>query len=424
MFKFKVIEEKHVIETNELMEFPVERIRQDFPILQRLVHGKGLIYLDNAATTQKPQSVIDSITNYYTSYNSNIHRGVHYLSQLATDDYEKARKVVQRFINAQRIEEIIYTRGTTESINLVAATYGRMHIREGDEILITGMEHHSNIVPWQMLCQEKKAVLKVVPLTDSGEILYEEFEKLLSEKTKFVSVVHISNSLGTINPIENIIEKAHRYKIPVLIDAAQSVQHIKIDVSKLDCDFLAMSGHKIYGPTGIGILYGKKELLEEMPPYQGGGDMIKSVRFEKTTYNDLPHKFEAGTPHIVGAIGLGAALKYVESIGLDSIMEYEAELLSYATEAVSDFKELKIIGTAKNKTSVLAFSIDNIHPHDIGTMMDMDGIAIRTGHHCTEPVMRRYGVPATSRASFAFYNTKEEIDELTKSLKKVIGMFS
>ncbi|MDQ1265144.1 MAG: cysteine desulfurase / selenocysteine lyase [Bacteroidota bacterium] len=424
MFKFKVIEEKHIIETNELMEFPVERIRQDFPILQRLVHGKGLIYLDNAATTQKPQSVIDSITNYYTSYNSNIHRGVHYLSQLATDDYEKARKVVQRFINAKHIEEIIYTRGTTESINLVASTYGRMNIGEGDEILITGMEHHSNIVPWQMLCQEKKAVLKVVPLTDSGEIVYEEFEKLLSEKTKFVSVVHVSNSLGTINPIENIIEKAHRYKIPVLIDAAQSVQHLKIDVRKLDCDFLALSGHKIYGPTGIGILYGKKELLEEMPPYQGGGDMIKSVRFEKTTYNDLPHKFEAGTPHIVGAIGLGAALKYVESIGIESIMEYEAELLRYATEAVADFSELKIIGTAKNKSSVLAFSIDNIHPHDIGTMMDMDGIAIRTGHHCTEPVMRRYGVPATSRASFAFYNTKEEIDELAKSIKKVIGMFS
>lgn len=404
--------------------FDINKIRADFPTLKVLVRNKPLVYLDNAATTQKPQSVIDSIIDYYTNYNSNIHRGVHLLSQKATDEYEKSRKKIQKFINAKYIEEIIFTRGTTESINLVAHSYGRLVLNEGDEVLISGMEHHSNIVPWQLVCAEKKALLKVIPLNDDGEIIFEEFEKLISEKTKIISIVHISNSLGTINPIEDVIKLAHKHGIPVLIDAAQSVQHLKIDVKTLNCDFLAFSGHKLYGPTGIGALYVKKSILEKMQPYQGGGDMIRSVSFEKTLYNDLPYKFEAGTPNIEAAIGLGYAIDYISSIGLDNIYKYENELLEYGKGILSEIKELRYIGNAKKKSSVLSFDINGIHPHDIGTMLDMDGVAIRTGHHCTEPVMRRYGVPATSRASISFYNTKEELNVLADSIRKVIKMFS
>lgn len=404
--------------------FDINKIRADFPTLKVLVRNKPLVYLDNAATTQKPQSVIDSIIDYYTNYNSNIHRGVHLLSQKATDEYEKSRKKIQKFINAKYIEEIIFTRGTTESINLVAHSYGRLVLNEGDEVLISGMEHHSNIVPWQLVCAEKKALLKVIPLNDDGEIIFEEFEKLISEKTKIISIVHISNSLGTINPIEDVIKLAHKHGIPVLIDAAQSVQHLKIDVKTLNCDFLAFSGHKLYGPTGIGALYVKKSILEKMQPYQGGGDMIRSVSFEKTLYNDLPYKFEAGTPNIEAAIGLGYAIDYISSIGLDNIYKYENELLEYGKGILSEIKELRHIGNAKKKSSVLSFDINGIHPHDIGTMLDMDGVAIRTGHHCTEPVMRRYGVPATSRASISFYNTKEELNVLADSIRKVIKMFS
>lgn len=404
--------------------FNVEKIRQDFPILFRQVHDKPLVYLDNAATTQKPKSVIKTLQTFYATLNSNIHRGVHYLSEASTKEYECVRKIIQSYINSKYEEEIIYTRGTTESINLVASSWGRTNLKEGDEVLISTMEHHSNIVPWQMICAEKGAKLKVAPINDDGEFIFEEYEKLLNERTKFVSIVHVSNSLGTINPVKEIIEKAHRYGAVTLVDAAQSIQHLRTDVLDLDCDFLAFSGHKIYGPTGIGVLYGKKDLLNAMPPYQGGGDMIASVTFEKTTFNVLPHKFEAGTPNIAGAIGLGVALRYVQNIGLDAIEEYEKQLLNYATDKVSEITGLKIIGTAKSKCSVLSFVLDNIHPHDVGTLLDRDGIAIRTGHHCTEPVMRRFGVPATSRASFSFYNTRQEIDVLAESIKKVIRMFS
>ncbi len=412
------------IDIVEKKVFEVEKIRTDFPILSRLIHGKKLVYFDNAATTQKPNQVIETIQNYYTNLNSNIHRGVHYLSEAATKEYECARKIIQNFINAKHLEEIIYTRGTTESINLVASSYGYSNFKEGDEILISAMEHHSNIVPWQIICQRTGAKLKVIPMNDNGEIILEEFDKLLNEKTKFVSIVQVSNSLGTINPVKYIIDKAHKFNIPVLVDAAQSIQHLKIDVQELDCDFLAFSGHKIYGPTGIGILYGKKKHLIEMPPYQGGGDMIMSVSFEKTIYNELPYKFEAGTPNIAGVIGLGVAIRYVNNIGIEVIENYEKELLDYATNLLSEMPDLKIIGTAENKASVISFIINNAHPHDVGTILDRDGIAIRTGHHCTEPVMRRFNIPATSRASFSFYNTFEEIDVLAKSLKKVINLFN
>jgi cysteine desulfurase / selenocysteine lyase len=402
----------------------INKIRAEFPILSLQVYGKPLVYLDNAATTQKPQIVIDTLKNYYETMNSNIHRGVHYLSEKATNKYEETRKIVKNFINAERVEEIIFTRGTTESLNLFATSFGKAFINEGDEIIISTMEHHSNIVPWQILCQDRKCKLRVIPINDEGEIIYEEFEKMINEKTKLVSIVHVSNSLGTINPIEDIIKKAHSYNIPVMIDMAQSIQHFKVDVRALDCDFIAFSGHKIYGPTGIGILYGKKKYLDQMPPYQGGGDMILSVSFEKTLYNSLPYKFEAGTPNIAGAIGLGEAIKYIESIGLDEIVSYESKLLDYAAEQVSDIKELTIIGRAKAKASVLSFVLDNIHPHDIGTLIDREGVAIRTGHHCTEPVMRRYNLPATSRASFSFYNTMQEVDVLVMTIRKVIKMFS
>lgn len=417
------VKEKGPIQETKVIGFDVEKIREDFPILSTLVHDKPLIYLDNAATTQKPQAVIDNVSNYYATYNSNIHRGVHYLSEFATRKYEIARKTIRKFINAEFDEEIIFTRGATESINLIASTYGRVNLRDGDEVLITGMEHHSNIVPWQMICQERGAFLKVIPLNDNGELILDNIDSLLSDKVKILSFVHVSNSLGTVNPAKFLIDKAHEKGITVLLDGAQSIQHMSIDVRELDCDFFVFSGHKIYGPTGIGVLYGKKALLEEMPPYQGGGDMIKSVSFERTIFNDLPYKFEAGTPNIIGAIGLGEAIKYIQSIGLSNIAKYENELLDYATDALSELEELRIIGTAEAKVSVISFVLDNVHPHDIGTFIDMDGIAIRTGHHCTEPVMKRYCVPATSRASFALYNTKEEVDRLIGAIKNVINIF-
>jgi cysteine desulfurase/selenocysteine lyase len=406
------------------LDYNVEKIRSDFPILSQLVHGKSLVYLDNAATTQKPLHVLHSLENYYYKQNANIHRGVHALSQEATEAYESSRIKVKKFINALGKNEIIFTKGTTESINLVAQTYCRSVIKEGDDIIISEMEHHSNIVPWQLICEEKNANLKVIPIDDKGEIILDEFEKILSERTKLVSIVYASNSLGTVNPIREIIKLAHSFNVPVLLDAAQAVNHLQIDVQELDCDFLAFSGHKLYGPTGIGILYGKVNLLEKMPPYQGGGDMISRVTFKKTTYNELPHKFEAGTPNIAGAIGLGAAIDYVSTIGLDKIAAYENSLLEYASEKISDLKGLRIIGTSKNKISVLSFVLENVHPHDVGTFLDFEGVAIRTGHHCTQPVMDRFGIPATSRASFGMYNTFDEIDILYNGLKKILEVFN
>jgi cysteine desulfurase/selenocysteine lyase len=406
------------------LKFDVMKIREDFPILNTLVRGKPLCYLDNAATTQKPHMVIDSLTEYYTSINSNIHRGVHTLSEKATAAFEESRVKVKNYINAKSEKEIIFTRGTTESINLVANSFGRSNLNEGDEILITGMEHHSNIVPWQIIAKEKKSVLKVVPITDSGELILDEFEKLITERTKIISVVYVSNTLGTINPVEKIIEIAHKHGVPVLLDAAQAVSHIPVDVQKLNCDFFAFSGHKLYGPTGIGILYGKESLLEQMPPFMGGGDMITKVTFDKTTYNELPFKFEAGTSNIADAIGLGAAIDYVNSIGLNSIQLYEKHVLDYATNKLSDIEGLRIIGTAPEKSSVISFVLNNVHPHDVGTFLDFEGIAVRTGHHCTQPLMDRYNISATSRASFAMYNTIEEADVLVQGIKKVIEAFS
>lgn len=411
--------EKHT----KALSFDADSIREDFPILKQLVHGKPLIYLDNAATSQKPQVVIDALTRYYSTDNSNIHRGVHLLSERATQSYEEARAKVQRFINAAESKEIIFTRGTTEAINLVASSYGRENVKAGDEVLITEMEHHSNIVPWQILCEEKGARLRVAPINDDGEMILEEFETLLNERTKLVSLAHMSNALGTINPIPGIVEIAHRRNIPVMIDGAQAAPHMKLDVQELDCDFYAFSGHKVYGPTGIGVLYCKATLLDAMPPYQGGGDMIASVTFEKTTYNTLPYKFEAGTPNIAGTIGLGAAIDYVNQIGLERIARYEHELLVYGTEALSQIPGLKLIGTAKEKAGVLSFVLEGVHPHDVGTILDHEGIAIRTGHHCAMPVMERFGVPATARASLAFYNTEEEIDALVAGIHKVKEVF-
>jgi cysteine desulfurase/selenocysteine lyase len=403
--------------------FDVAGIRQDFPILAQRVHGKPLVYLDNAATAQKPQAVIDALCRYYTTDNANIHRGLHQLSERATEAFEGARGKVQRFINAGDAREIVFVRGSTEGINLVAQSYGRKNVRAGDEILVTTMEHHSNIVPWQLLCEEKGAHLRVVPINDDGELLIDEYERLLTPKTRLVSVAHVSNALGTINPIRKLIELAHRRNIPVLIDGAQAAPHMKIDVRELGCDFYVFSGHKLFGPTGIGVLYGKAALLEEMPPYQGGGDMILSVTFEKTTYNALPYKFEAGTPHIAGAIGLGAAIDYVNRIGIDAIAAYEDELLAYATAAVSAIEGVKLIGTAKEKAGVISFIMDGAHAHDVGTILDQEGVAIRTGHHCAMPIMERFGVPATARASLAFYNTKEEIDALAGAIHKVREIF-
>jgi cysteine desulfurase/selenocysteine lyase len=407
-----------------LVGFGIEKIRQDFPVLQQKVHGKPLVYLDNAATTQKPQAVIDTIAHYYLSENSNVHRGVHFLSDAATQAYETARTRVRQFLNAAHDREIIFTRGTTEGINLVAASYGRSRIEAGDEILISAMEHHSNIVPWQMLCEEKGATLRVIPINDAGELLLEEYERLLSDRTKLVAIVYVSNALGTVNPVRQVVAMAHRRGIPVLVDGAQATPHLPVDVQDLDCDFYAFSGHKVFGPTGIGILYGKTDLLEAMPPYQGGGEMISAVTFEKTIYNSLPHKFEAGTPHIAGVVGLAAAIEYVERIGLTQIAAYEHELLAYGTDLLSAIPGLTIIGTAKEKAGVLSFVLRDIHAHDVGTILDHEGIAIRAGHHCAMPVMKRFGVPATARASLAFYNTREELEALAKGIQKAIEVFA
>jgi cysteine desulfurase / selenocysteine lyase len=403
--------------------FNVDALRQDFPILSRAVRGKPLVYLDNAATSQKPTQVIETISRYYNEYNANIHRGVHSLSEEATSAYEAAREKCHSFINTASDKEIIFVKGTTEAINLVANTYGRANIKAGDEIIVSWMEHHSNIVPWQMLCEQNGAVLKVIPINDAGELIMDEYKKLLSSKTKLVAVGHISNALGSINPIKEIIDLAHQHDAVVVIDGAQAAPHTSIDVQALDCDFYAFSSHKLFGPTGIGVLYGKQALLEAMPPYQGGGDMIKMVTFEKTMYNELPHKFEAGTPNIAGVIGLGAAIDYVSEIGLDAIASYEHELLEYATEAALTIDGLRLIGTARNKTSILSFVMDKVHPHDLGTILDHDGIAIRTGHHCAMPVMDRFEIPATARASFAFYNTKHEIDVLIEGIENAKKVF-
>ena len=410
--------------TNSTQALDVARIREDFPILKQTVNGKPLVYLDNAATSQKPQSVIDALVDYYSTENSNVHRGVHTLSQLATDDYEAARSKIRQFINAAEDHEIIYVRGSTDGKNVGAQHYGRQNVGPGEEISICTMEHHSTIVPWQIRCEEKGAKLKIIPINDAGELMIDEYEKLLGPRTKLVSIVHQSNALGTINPVEAIIEMAHNQGTPVLVDGAQSVPHMAIDVQKMDCDFFVFSGHKLYGPTGIGVLYGKTELLNAMSPYQSGGEMIRSVTFEKTLYNVLPHKFEAGTPNIAGSIGLGAAVDYVNQLGIDRINAYEKELLEYGTYCLSKIGGLKIIGTARDKGGILSFTLGDVHPHDIGSILDSQGIAIRTGHHCAQPVMERYGIPATARASLAFYNTKEEIDSLVEGIDRVLEVFS
>jgi cysteine desulfurase/selenocysteine lyase len=387
------------------------------------VHGKPLVYLDNAATTQKPQVVLDALQGYYTADNANVHRGVHRLSERATEAYEGARDCIQRFLNAAHRREILFVRGATEGINLVAQSYGRRAVGRGDEVVITALEHHSNIVPWQMLCEEKGATLRVVPIDDAGEVDLGVYERLLGERTRLVAVAHVSNALGTIVPVKAVIDAAHRRSIPVLVDGAQAAPHLPVDVQALDCDFYTFSGHKTYGPTGIGVLYGKTELLERMPPFQGGGDMIKSVSFEKTIYNDLPYKFEAGTPHIAGAIGLGAALDYLADLGLDRIAAYEHELLTYATERVSSIPGVRLIGTAREKAGVLSFLVDGIHAHDVGTILDREGIAVRTGHHCAMPVMTRFDIAATTRASLGLYNTREDIDALAEALGRVREIF-
>lgn len=402
-------------------KFNVRDIRQDFPALRQQVYGKNLIYFDNGATSQKPQMVLDAINQYYSKDNANIHRGVHHLSQKATNEYEEAREIIRRFINAERKEEIIFTKGTTDGINLVAHSFGEL-LSAGDEIMISAMEHHSNIVPWQMLAERKKLVLKVIPINKRGELIMEDFQNMLSPKTKLVAVTHISNSLGTINPVEEIIKAAHAVGAKVLIDGAQSVQHTKVDVTAMNCDFFVFSGHKVFGPTGIGVLYGKEAILDEMPPYQGGGDMIAKVTFERTTYNELPFKFEAGTPHIAGGICLGTALNYLDQFNPNELEEYERELTEYAQEMLETFENIRLIGTAKNKTSVVAFTVDGIHPFDIGTLLDKQGIAVRTGHHCTQPLMDFYQIPGTVRASFAFYNTREEIDQFIAAVEKSISM--
>lgn len=402
----------------------IEEIRKSFPILAQKVNGKPLVYLDNGATAQKPSQVIDCVTTYYEEYNSNIHRGVHHLSQLATNKYEESRTVVQQFINAKHNHEVIFTTGTTGGINLIASTFSKANLQKGDEVIISAMEHHSNIVPWQMACEETGAKLKIIPMNEEGELLYDEYIDLLSERTKLVAVTHISNTLGTINPINKMIEAAHKVGAKVLIDAAQSVPHCAIDVQALDCDFLVFSGHKMFGPTGVGILYGKEEILNALPPYQGGGDMIKEVRFEKTTYNCLPHKFEAGTPNIVGGIALAEAIEFIHKIGYDFIEQQEEELLKYATFCLSEIDQVRIIGTASNKASVISFLVDGTHPFDVGTLLDQMGVAVRTGHHCTQPLMDFFSIPGTIRASFAFYNTKEEVDEFIKALRKAIMMLS
>ena len=401
----------------------VEALRRDFPALHQQVAGKPLVYLDNAATGQTPRRVIDAMSKFYLEDCANVHRGVHELSQRATDSYEGARRTIQEFIGAAEIGEVIYTRGTTDSLNLVAHSLGESRVGEGDEVIISAIEHHSNIVPWQILCERRGAKLRVIPVNDAGELLLDEFDRMLGDRTRIVAVTHVSNALGTINPVREIIARAHEREVPVVLDGAQAIPHMAIDVGDLDCDFYAFSGHKMFGPTGIGVLYGKRALLEEMPPYQSGGDMIESVTFEKTTYNALPYKFEAGTPNIADAIGLGAAVEYLSEIGMDRIAAYEKELLDYGTEVIGGIEGVRLIGTAREKASVVSFVIDGVHAHDIGTILDREGVAVRAGHHCAQPVMDRFGVPATTRASFAFYNTKQEIDTLGAAVGKVKELF-
>ena len=411
-------------EGKSMRTFDASKVREEFPALAQTVKGKPLVYLDNAATTQKPLQVIDAMSRYYKLDNANIHRGVHELSERATESYEAVREKVKRFINAADAREIVFVRGTTEGINLVAQTYGKSNLRQGDEILISGLEHHSNIVPWQMLCGEKGTNLKVAPINDDGEILLVEYQKLLTERTKLVALGHVSNALGTVNPIGAMISMAHKAGIPVLVDGAQAMAHTRVDVRELDADFYVFSGHKMFGPTGIGILYGKEEFLNAMPPYQGGGDMIKSVSFEKTVYNDLPYKFEAGTPNIAGTIGLGAAVDYLSKFQIEDVENHERAVLSYATDVLGSIEGVRLIGTAREKLGVVSFLLDDVHPHDIGTILNEEGIAIRTGHHCAQPVMLRFGIPATARASIALYNTKEEVDALARGIQRVKEVFS
>jgi cysteine desulfurase / selenocysteine lyase len=403
--------------------FDVERVRADFPILRREVRGHPLVYLDNAATTQKPQVVLDALNNYYTDINANVHRGVHQLSELATEAYEGSREKIRRFFNAASTREIVFTRNATESINLIANVFGRWKLAAGDEVVISAMEHHSNIVPWQLICEERNARLRVAPIDDRGELILEELDRLIGPRTKLISIAHMSNALGTVNPVKEIVRMAHARGVPVMFDGSQAAYHMRVDVQALDCDFYAATGHKIYGPTGIGILYAKEQWLEAMPPFMGGGDMIRTVAFEKSTWNDLPHKFEAGTPDIAGAIGLGAAIEYVQGIGLDAIESHERDLLEYGTAALASVPGLRLIGTARRKASILSFVMEGVHPHDIGTIVDREGVAIRTGHHCAQPLMDRFGVPATARASLAMYNKREELDTLVRALKNVRSLF-
>lgn len=408
----------------EMTEFDVEKVRADFPVLSREVNGKPLVYLDNGASAQVPQAVIDRTSKYLGEEHANIHRGVHYLSQHATTAYEAAREKVKRFINAPDVKECIFVRGTTEGINLVAHSYGHKFINEGDEILVSQMEHHSNIVPWQMVAEERGAVIKVIPMNERGELIIEEYENLLNERTKMVAVAHVSNSLGTLNPVKEMIATAHKFGVPVLVDGAQSVPHFPVDVQDIDADFFVFSGHKMFAPTGSGVVYGKREWLDKMPPYQTGGGMIRIVSFEKTTFAPIPEKFEAGTPAIAAGIGLGAAIDYINSIDFEAAAKYEHELLEYATQRLEDIPGVTIIGTAADKASVLSFTIEGVHPHDIGTILDQQGVAVRAGHHCAQPVMEFFDVPATARASFAFYNTKEEVDKLAEAVQKVIEVFA
>ncbi|MEM9886134.1 MAG: cysteine desulfurase [Bacteroidota bacterium] len=410
------------MKADTLQTIDIQKIRKQFPLLEREMNGKPIVFLDNAASSQKPDVVVKALEHYYEHQHANVHRGVYGLSQEATDAFEAGREKVRRFLNADSTDEIIFTKGTTDSINLVASSFGRHFLKAGDEVVVSTMEHHSNIVPWQMVCEQTGAKLKVIPINEEGEILLEEYEKLLNERTKIVSVVHVSNTLGTINPIAAIIEKAHAKDIPVLIDGAQATPHVKIDVQALDADFYAFSAHKVYGPTGMGVLYGKRKWLDLMPPYQGGGEMIATVSFEKTTYNELPYKFEAGTPNIAGSVALGAAIDFVEAIGQENIAQHEAELLAYATSELSKIEGLRIIGRAENKASVVSFLVDDIHPYDLGTILDKQGIAVRTGHHCTQPLMDRYGIPGTVRASFAAYNTKEEVDKLVEGVIRAVSI--
>jgi cysteine desulfurase / selenocysteine lyase len=419
----KAVREKRLAHSST-QTFDVEKIRQDFPILKERVHGKPLVYLDNGATSQKPQVVIDALNRYYKSENSNIHRGVHYLSERATSSYEAAREKIRQFLNAERDHEIVFVRGTTEAINLVAQSYGRTFLKAGDEIVISAMEHHSNIVPWQILCGQIGARLRVVPINHDGEFVLDEYRRLLNENTKLVSLTHVSNALGSIVPVKEAVRLAHERGVPVLLDGAQAVPHFKVDVQDIGCDFYAFSGHKLFGPTGVGVLYGKSELLEAMPPYQGGGDMISLVTFEKTHYNVLPYKFEAGTPNIAGGIGLGAAIDYLNGFNWEEVCAHENGLLAYATSALSEIESIRIIGAAKDKAGVLSFVSDHIHAHDVGTILDQEGVAIRAGHHCAMPVMQRFGVPATARASFALYNNREDVDALVRGIHRVLKVFS